>query len=229
MRMLLLQLEPMLGSGLWCACRTFRMGLAGQGRRRAGIFSGGGVYGFIQPPRKEITMSASRLTLVALAIAAALTATAHADTGKTREQVRAELAEAVRNGDVMAAGESGLTLRQMFPQRYPQAAVAGSGVTRAQVLGEVEEARRNGTLIAAGEAGQPVTNPQTYPTQFAGKTRAQVEAETREAIRTGNILAGGESSLLLKDAYPERYANIRPAADGPMQAQAQTPASGTAR
>jgi hypothetical protein len=168
-------------------------------------------------------MSSSRLTprlaFTALAIAAALTSAAHADGGKTREQVRAELAEAVRNGDVMAAGESGLTQRQMFPQRYPQAPLAASGLTRADVLGEVEEARRSGTLIAAGEAGQPVTNPQAYPTQFAGKTRAQVAAETREAIRTGNVLAGGESSLLLKDAYPERYANIRPASEGPMQAQ----------
>jgi hypothetical protein len=200
------------------------MGLAGQGCTSAGIFLRRGVYGFIQPPRKEITMSSSRATLIALAIAAAFTAGAHADGGKTREQVRAELAEAVRNGDVMAPGESGLTLRQMYPQRYPAAPVAASGVTRAQVLGEVQDARRNGTLMAAGEAGEPTaqTSPQAYAARFTGKTRAQVEAETREAIRTGNILAGGESSLLLKDAYPERYANIRPAAEGPMQAQGAT-------
>jgi hypothetical protein len=199
------------------------MGLAGQRCGRAGIFGGAGVYGFIQPPRKEIVMSTPRASLIALAIAAAFTAAAHADGGKTREQVRAELAEAVRNGDVMAPGESGLTLRQLYPQRYPAAPVAAAGVTREQVLGEVQEARRNGTLMAAGEAGEPSpqTTPQAYAARFTGpgKTRAQVEAETREAIRTGNILAGGESSLLLKDVYPERYANIRPAAEGPMQAQ----------
>jgi len=93
-----------------------------------------------------------------------------------------------------------------------------------RIMGNIFQARRNGTLMAAGEAGDPTpqTSPQTYAARFTGKTRAQVEAETREAIRTGNILAGGESSLLLKDAYPERYANIRPAAEGPMQAQGAT-------
>jgi hypothetical protein len=39
--------------------------------------------------------------------------------GKTREQVRAELREAQRNGDVMANSESGQTLKDLNPGRYP--------------------------------------------------------------------------------------------------------------
>jgi len=38
--------------------------------------------------------------------------------GKTRDEVRAELAQAERNGDVLAAGQADLTLREEFPQRY---------------------------------------------------------------------------------------------------------------
>ncbi|PKO32186.1 MAG: hypothetical protein CVU36_04075 [Betaproteobacteria bacterium HGW-Betaproteobacteria-9] len=39
--------------------------------------------------------------------------------GKTREQVRAELREAQRNGDVMANSESGQTFKELNPGRYP--------------------------------------------------------------------------------------------------------------
>jgi Domain of unknown function (DUF4148) len=41
--------------------------------------------------------------------------------GKTREQVRAELAEAIRTGDMPAGGESGLMLYEMYPERYAKA------------------------------------------------------------------------------------------------------------
>jgi hypothetical protein len=39
----------------------------------------------------------------------------------TREQVKAELADAIRTGDMLANGESGLTLYEMFPERYAKA------------------------------------------------------------------------------------------------------------
>ena len=38
--------------------------------------------------------------------------------GKSREQVKAELAEALRTGNIMADGETGLKLNQLYPQRY---------------------------------------------------------------------------------------------------------------
>ncbi len=67
-----------------------------------------------------------------LFLLAALGASAHADGGMTRAQVKAELAEAMRTGNMLAAGESGLTLRELNPQRYPSPVVA-QGKTRAQV------------------------------------------------------------------------------------------------
>lgn len=45
---------------------------------------------------------------------------AHADTGLTREQVRAELAAAEKSGDI-SFGQGGQTLREMWPQRYAKA------------------------------------------------------------------------------------------------------------
>eukprot|EP01032_Pedospumella_encystans_P003317 gene3317-3918_t len=72
---------------------------------------------------------------IALAIAALAAGHAQAaDVGKTREQVRAELAQAQRNGDIVAntdAGSSeyrsgkGSKLSAAFPESYAQPAVAG--------------------------------------------------------------------------------------------------------
>jgi hypothetical protein len=38
--------------------------------------------------------------------------------GKTRAEVQTELAEAIRNGDLVTEGESGLTLRERSPWRF---------------------------------------------------------------------------------------------------------------
>ena len=66
---------------------------------------------------------------IALAVAALVTGHAQAaDTGKTREQVRAELVEAQRTGDIVAskdmgtdeyASGAGRKLNELFPNRYP--------------------------------------------------------------------------------------------------------------
>lgn len=166
-------------------------------------------------------MSSPRV-LTLLVLAAAMTAGAHAQSTLTREQVRAELAEAIRTGNMVGSGESGLTLRQLYPQRYGVTAAAPSTLTRAQVTREFDQARLSGDLIAGGESGLPLNQmqPGNYPQKeaVAGKTRAQVQAELREAIRTGDMLASGESNLLLKDLNPVRYANVKPADSAEMQA-----------
>ena len=117
---------------------------------------------------KEITMNRSYLTAVTLAVAALSAGQALAadtDAPKTREQVRAELREAQRTGDIVADGETGQKLNQLYPNRYPATATA-QGKTREQVRAELREAQRTGDIVAGGESGQKLNElfPKRYPT-----------------------------------------------------------------
>ena len=143
----------------------------------------------------------------------ALCAGAHAQTFVTREQVRAEWAEAVRAGDTTPAGE-GMTLRDLYPGRYGRAP-ATSTKTRAEVKAELAEAVRTGDIVARGEIGLKLNelHPEAYPaTAIAGvgKTREQVRLELAEAIRTGDVVEG-ETGMKLNELYPKRYAGARAA------------------
>ncbi|MGJ7506251.1 DUF4148 domain-containing protein [Variovorax sp. GT1P44] len=152
-----------------------------------------------------------------LLLLAALGAAAHADGGMTRAQVKAELAEAMRTGNMLAAGESGLTLRELNPQRYP-APVVALGKSRAEVRTELANAIRTGDIMASDESGLRVNEefPQRFPAQVvaAGKSRAEVKSELAEAIRTGDILANDESGLRLNEELPRHYAKARAAQAG---------------
>ena len=133
-------------------------------------------------------MKNTRLSVVAIALSTLVAGHALAaepTVGKTREQVRAELAQAQRNGDLIANGESGLRFNQLYPQQYAQPAVVSK--SRSQVQGELEEARDNGTLIADGQTGATARElaPQRYAAQR--KTREEVRAEVREALRNGSL------------------------------------------
>ncbi|AOF86216.1 putative peptidoglycan binding domain protein [Hydrogenophaga sp. RAC07] len=162
----------------------------------------------------------TRLSVVAIALSTLIAGHAMAadpSTAKTREQVRAELIEAQRNGDLIADGETGLRFNQLYPNLYPQATVAVVGKTRAEVKAELAEAQRNGDLIADGETGQRLN--QLYPEQYAatrtsapavevvaqGKTRAEVKAELAEAQRNGDLIADSETGLRFNQLYPNRY------------------------
>ena len=140
-------------------------------------------------------------------IAAVLGAAAHADPGKTREQVRAETLAAIEHGDV-GMGESGLTLREMFPGRYPAGPFV-AGKTRSEVKAELAQAQRSGEMLADGLADLTLREefPARYPAPRAvvGKTRAEVVAELRDAIRTGAMLADDQSGLTLREEFPQRY------------------------
>ena len=70
-------------------------------------------------------MKAQRLSLIALSFAALAAGNAFAadpTAAKTREQVRAELAEARATGNIIANSEVHMTERELFPGRYEQAA-----------------------------------------------------------------------------------------------------------
>jgi len=147
-------------------------------------------------------------TWLLLAVAASA---AHAEASTTREQVKAELKEAIRTGDVFAAGDSGLKLNELYPERYPRAVAQTK--TRAEVKGELMAAMRDGTLVPAGEGEMSLRDefPQRFPAVALtpGRTRAEVVAETREAIRNGDMVAAGESGMKLNEEFPQRYARQR--------------------
>src|SRR4051794_26391110 len=163
-------------------------------------------------------MSPRRFPLPLLLLAAS--AAGHAQSPRTREEVRAELLEAQRTGNVLAGGESGLTLRELYPQRYGVA--PASGLTRAQVREQVREAQRTGDLLAGGEFGVKLNevNPQAYPPRemAAGKPRGEAEPARREPTRGGHRRRAGGSGHLLRPLHPHRFARVRPAGDAPLQA-----------
>ncbi|MGB6102313.1 MAG: DUF4148 domain-containing protein [Pusillimonas sp.] len=105
----------------------------------------------------------------------------------TREQVKAELAEAVRTGNIVV-GESSARLNEQFPQLYPEQQ-ASSSVTRSQVQAELAAAIRAGN-VTVGESSAKLNEvfPQDYAQQnVAGKSRDQVYNELAEAAANGSL------------------------------------------
>lgn len=137
---------------------------------------------------KRSYISAIALSFAALSAGQAMAA--DASTPITRDEVKAELAEAVRTGDILAAGDTGLKMNELFPSNYP-AKAAGQGNTRDQVKAELAEAVRTGDILADGNTGLKKNElfPGSYPAKAAvqGKSRDQVKGELTEAIRTGTV------------------------------------------
>jgi hypothetical protein len=115
---------------------------------------------------KEITMI-KRTYLTAIALAATLAGgqafAADTSTGKTRDQVRAELKEAVRTGNIMGNSESGRMRNEINPSQYPAQPMT-QGNTRAEVVAELKEAVRTGNMLANDETGRMrnEVNPSQY-------------------------------------------------------------------
>ncbi len=98
---------------------------------------------------------------------------------KSREQVQAELSEAIRTGNILD-NVTGQMLKDAYPERYVQRDVAQA---RSPIVAQVQATQASG-----------------------GKSREEVQAELAEAVRTGDIL-DNVTGQMLKDAYPERYSN----------------------
>lgn len=133
----------------------------------------------------------------------------------TREQVRAELMDAQRNGTLIANGETGATFRDLNPGRY-MTQKSPSGLSRSDVLAAYEQARITGELIANTEIG--LTAKQLAPGNYAtattempaarGKTRAQVQAELARARTDGSLIANAELGLSHRDLNPQQYTDV---------------------
>ena len=154
------------------------------------------------------TIMKTKFTAIALILTSGLIAGTPAFADVTREQVKAELAAAVRTGDIMVGGESSLKRNELSPSHYPAAAVTPSA-TREQRQAEFAEAVRTGNILASGESNLKLNElyPNRYPDQavHSSVTRAQVKTELVQAVRSGDMLAGGESGLKLNQLYPNRY------------------------
>jgi Domain of unknown function (DUF4148) len=162
--------------------------------------------------RKELVMNKrTPLSLLTLVLAAWVGASSMAQTPaqpKTREQVKSELKEAIRTGEMPANDESGRHMHDVYPSRYPPQPVEPCK-TREQVKAELAEAIRTGNMPANDESGCRLNqvNPSRYPPQpvAPGKSRQEVKAELQEAIRTGNMPANDETGRLLKEVNPSAY------------------------
>jgi len=64
-----------------------------------------------------------------------------ASVGKTRAEVKAELAEAIRSGDIVADGDTGAKANELFPAQYEAQPVL-AGKSRDEVRAELVNARR---------------------------------------------------------------------------------------
>jgi hypothetical protein len=133
----------------------------------------------------------SRLALSALTISVTLVGSGAAlgQEYKTREQVRAELAEANRDGSILS-GDGTLWRDLGAPRRPGDTALAGK--TREQVKAELAEANREAAILSNdGTLWRDLGTPRgTADTGLAGKTREQVRAELAEANRNGTIVSG---------------------------------------
>jgi hypothetical protein len=157
---------------------------------------------------KGIQMNTPHKMAIALVLAA--TAGVSSAQGLTRAQVEADLQTAIRNGDMMAPGDSGLTERQLNPGAYPPAPVV-AGKSRAQVEAELAAAQRHGDLVQASGLRDRDIEPGMYPPDpvVAGKTRAQVKEELAMAIRDGDMVANGELGQTDDQLEPAKYAAQR--------------------
>src|SRR5450830_1806845 len=106
----------------------------------------------------------TKFTAIALVLASALIGST-SFAGVSREQVQAELAQAIRSGDITANGEVGLKLNELYPNRYPAKQVQ-AGLTRDQVNAELAEAIRTGDFMVGGEVSVKCNelHPNMHPT-----------------------------------------------------------------
>lgn len=171
-------------------------------------------------------------TTVSLLLLAALGTSAQAQSGKTREQVRAELAEAIRTGNVLANGDTGLKLNELYPQRYPHSAAAVVA-TRAQVKADLAGAVRTGDVIASGETGLKLN--EQFPQRLSRRCR-RCRQDTRAGDR-GNRRSHPHRrhdrqrrrNHEANEEFPQRYAKARSLYAGKTQESTTTAANTLSR
>lgn len=135
------------------------------------------------------------MVLVPALVAGAQVQAQDARSPLTREAVQAEFIRAQRAGELLAAGEGGMT------QKSAEAATTAASII--EVRGSLPRDVRRGALIAAGELGQVVD----YGASWGGvvKERLQVIAEFFQALRTGDVMVAGETGMTRRELAPLAY------------------------
>ena len=134
----------------------------------------------------------SRLVFGTLVIAATLigSGTAGARDCKTREQVKAELAEAIRAGTILSG--DGTLWRDLGALHPADAALAGK--TREQVKAELAEAIRAGTILSGdGTLWRDLGAPQRFPATALAAANCSPGTPVRTANGESLSKAGGRA------------------------------------
>jgi hypothetical protein len=138
---------------------------------------------------KEIQMKTNILSVVTLSVATLFAGQALALTSmsapETPQQVRAELVEAVKSGD-MLAGNNGLQLNEVRPDLYQQP-VAAMSKSSAQVRSELIVAVNAGNRIV-GESG--ARQNEIHADQYPAKPAVPGHVMTSNVTRTIDISPG---------------------------------------
>jgi hypothetical protein len=91
-----------------------------------------------------LALAASNLSFAGTGIDAGQPTAQVQDQARTRAQVRAELAEAQRTGDIVY-GPNGEKLNEIYPERYPVQSAAPAR-SRAEVRQELLQAKHHGDM-----------------------------------------------------------------------------------
>jgi len=118
-----------------------------------------------------VKLTAKLALVLALALAAGVSSRTFAQDmpgAKTRAEVQAELLDAERTGNILAPGNSGKMLNELYPERYP-AKPAMQGLTRAEVREQLLDAWRRGDSVLLENSGND------YPSHAMARPRPRME------------------------------------------------------
>lgn len=107
------------------------------------------------------------LALGAAAAGHALAQSSEASAPKTRDQVKSELIEAQRTGNIVPLGSAtSKRLNELYPERYPNPS-AGQALSREEVKAELREAQRTGNIVALSDSGKMLK--ELYPNRYRAR------------------------------------------------------------
>jgi hypothetical protein len=122
--------------------------------------------------------------LAGVAVAAALSTAAYAQTDPSQPATRADV-----KAEARAANKAGIPAGEESDKQKPMS----STKTRAERKAETKAANKNGGLGSPGQARYKAENAPRDQTRNTTKTRAERKAETLEAAKQGRLQPAGDA------------------------------------